>query len=55
VTSETGARRPRSISNFGGLCQTRKTPTLMQWLFFNNNNNYGWLYELAGKHSYKFL
>jgi hypothetical protein len=28
VTSETGARRPRSISNFGGLCQTRKTPTL---------------------------
>jgi hypothetical protein len=22
------ARRPRSISNFGGLCQTRKTPTL---------------------------
>jgi hypothetical protein len=28
VTSEAGARRPRSISNFGGLCQTRKTPTL---------------------------
>jgi hypothetical protein len=28
VISEAGARRPRSISNFGGLCQTRKTPTL---------------------------
>jgi hypothetical protein len=28
VTSETGARRPRSISNIGLLCQTRKTPTL---------------------------
>jgi hypothetical protein len=28
VTSEAGARRPRSISNFGGLCQTRKTPTV---------------------------
>jgi hypothetical protein len=29
VTSEARARRPRSISNFGGLCQTRKTPTLV--------------------------
>jgi hypothetical protein len=28
ATSETGARRPRSISNIGLLCQTRKTPTL---------------------------
>jgi hypothetical protein len=28
VTSEAGARRPRSISNLLGLCQTRKTPTL---------------------------
>jgi hypothetical protein len=27
-TSEAGARRPRSISNYGVLCQTRKTPTL---------------------------
>jgi hypothetical protein len=27
VTSEAGARRPRSISNYGVLCQTRKTPT----------------------------
>jgi hypothetical protein len=33
VTSEAGARRPRSISNFGGLCQTRKTPTLHLLLF----------------------
>jgi hypothetical protein len=23
-----GAKRPRSISNLSGLCQTRKTPTL---------------------------
>jgi hypothetical protein len=41
VTSEAGARRPRSISNFGGLCQTRKTPTLTPfvkiWSVFGNH------------------
>jgi hypothetical protein len=29
VTSEAGARRSRSISNIGLLCQTRKTPTFV--------------------------
>jgi hypothetical protein len=38
VTSETGARRPRSISNFGGLCQTRKTPTLTPREFQKNEH-----------------
>jgi hypothetical protein len=32
---EAGAKRPRSISNLWGLCQTRKTPTLAD----NNNQN----------------
>jgi hypothetical protein len=39
ATSETGARRPRSISNYWALCQTRKTPTLTAVQHFKNSRS----------------